>query len=186
MAGVNPRISILGLYNWDDSIFDGLSLPAGLDKNIVIRNLMIELSELQVLYPNPDFMKEAISLWSYTKQQQWQKLYDAMHEEYNPLWNKEAYYTDKETRDLHGSGESESINKVSAYNSEDFVDSAKGNTKGSSSDTGTITRERSEHGNIGVTTSQEMMRQEVDLWRDLNMTNIIVNDFKQRFCIMVY
>lgn len=186
MAGVNPRISILGLYNWDDSIFDGLSLPAGLDKNIVIRNLMIELSELQVIYPDPDFMKEAIRLWSYTKQDQWKRIYDALQHEYDPLWNKDATYKETETRDLKGTGKSESTNKVAAYNSESFVNAARGNTEGESTDTGTVTRDRREYGNIGVTSSQDLLQQEVDLWSDLNMTNIIVNDFKQRFCIMVY
>ena len=186
MAGTNPRLSILGLYNWDDTIFDGLHLPDGLDHNIVIRNLMLELCELEIIYPDPELMKNAIEMWSYTKQQQWQRIYDALNTDYNPLWNKDGTYTEKETRDLHGSGQSESISKVSAYNADDFVNSSKGNTTGSSSDTGTVTRERRETGNIGLTTSQEMLSQEISLWKDLNMTNIIVNDFKTRFCIMVY
>lgn len=186
MAGVNPRISVIGLYNWDDTLFDGLILPDGLDHDYVVKNLMLELAELQVVYPDPEFMKEAIRLWSYTKQQQWQKLYDALQHDYDPLWNKDATYKETETRDLKGTGKSESTNKVSAYNSESFVNAARGNTEGESTDTGTVTRDRREYGNIGVTSSQDLMQQEVDLWSHLNMAQIIINDFKSRFCIMVY
>ena len=186
MAGVNPRISVIGLYNWDDTLFDGLVLPDGMNHDYVVKNLMLELAELQVIYPDPDFMKEAIRLWSYTKQDQWKRIYDALQHDYDPLWNKDATYKETETRDLHGSGESESVNQVSAYNSEKFVNSAKGNTTGSSSDTGTVTRDRREYGNIGVTSSQDLLQQEVSLWSHMNMTNIIINDFKSRFCIMVY
>lgn len=41
------------------------------------------------------------------------------------------------------------------------------------------------HGNIGVTTTQEMIEQErrIDLF---NIYNIIIEDFKMRFCILVY
>lgn len=186
MAGVNPRISVIGLYNWDDTLFDGLILPDGLDHDYVVKNLMLELAELQVVYPDPEFMKEAIRLWSYTKRQQWQKLYDALQHDYDPLWNKDATYKETETRNLKGTGKSESTNKVSAYNSESFVNSARGNTEGESTDTGTVTRDRREYGNIGVTSSQDLMQQEVDLWSHLNMAQIIINDFKSRFCIMVY
>lgn len=186
MAGVNPRLSVIGLYNWDDTIFDNMQLPVGLDHDLTVKNIMMELAELQVIYPRPEFMKQAIELWSQTKIQQWQKIYNAMATSYNPLWNKDAHYLETETRDLTAEGESENINRVSAFNSEDFENAAKANTTGKSTDTGTVTRERQEYGNIGVTTSQQMLREEVDLWNDLNMVNIIVNDFKNRFCIMVY
>lgn len=186
MAGINPMLSVIGLYNWDDTMFDGLTVPDGMDHDNVVKNLLMDLAELQVIYPDPDFMKMAIKEWSASMQLQWKKLYDAMHIEYNPLWNKDGLYNEKETRDLHGVGSSESVGKVSAYNNEDFVNQQKSNTSGQTADTGTITRERRETGNIGLTTSQEMLTQEVNLWSNLNMTKIIINDFKKRFCIMVY
>ena len=42
------------------------------------------------------------------------------------------------------------------------------------------------HGNIGVTTSAAMVREEVELRRKLSMVDIIVNDFKNRFVLLVY
>lgn len=42
------------------------------------------------------------------------------------------------------------------------------------------------HGNIGVTTSQQMLQSEVDLRTNTNIYDIITEEFKNRFCIMVY
>lgn len=42
------------------------------------------------------------------------------------------------------------------------------------------------HGNIGVTTSQQMLKSEIDLVPQLNIINYIVHSFKMRFCILVY
>ena len=42
------------------------------------------------------------------------------------------------------------------------------------------------HGNIGVTTSQQMLEQELEVAPKLNITNYIVDSFKKRFCLLVY
>lgn len=42
------------------------------------------------------------------------------------------------------------------------------------------------HGNIGVTTSQQMLQSELELAPKINTINYIVNSFKMRFCILVY
>ena len=41
-------------------------------------------------------------------------------------------------------------------------------------------------GNIGVTTSQQMLEQELEVAPKLNITNYIVDSFKNRFCLLVY
>ena len=186
MSGTNPMLSVIGLYNWDNNLFAKMWVPQQLNKPVLINNLLMELGELQVIYPDPDFMKTAIEQWSFTKVLQWQRIFDAMQKNYDPLYNKDAHYEETETRDLHSTGGSESVGQVSAYNADDFVNREKGTAEAESADTGTITRERREYGNIGITTSQQMLREEVELWNELNMMNIIISDFKYRFCVMVY
>jgi len=51
---------------------------------------------------------------------------------------------------------------------------------------GTITRENHTTGNIGVTTSQQMIEQELEITAKLNVIEMIVNSFKNRFCLLVY
>ena len=51
---------------------------------------------------------------------------------------------------------------------------------------GTITRNNHTTGNIGVTTSQQMIEQELEVSAKLNVIEMIVNSFKNRFCLLVY
>lgn len=51
---------------------------------------------------------------------------------------------------------------------------------------GDITRNNHTSGNIGVTTSQQMLEQEIEVSAKLNVIKMIVDSFKDRFCILVY
>ena len=51
---------------------------------------------------------------------------------------------------------------------------------------GTDEKESHISGNIGVTTSQQMLQQEIDISPALNVMRIIVDSFRQRFCLLVY
>jgi acyl transferase domain-containing protein len=57
---------------------------------------------------------------------------------------------------------------------------------GSEDTTGTVEHVGRVHGNIGVTTSQQMLQSELDLVPQLNIINYIISSFKSRFCILVY
>lgn len=56
-----------------------------------------------------------------------------------------------------------------------------------STDTGTVNHDFNMHseGNIGVTTTQQMIEQEREI-RKFNIYDYIINEFKTRFCILVY
>lgn len=41
-------------------------------------------------------------------------------------------------------------------------------------------------GNIGVTTTQKMMTEELEFWNQYNLYDIIIREFKKHFCIMLY
>lgn len=51
---------------------------------------------------------------------------------------------------------------------------------------GDITRNNQTSGNIGVTTSQQMLEQEIEVSAKLNVIKMIVDSFKERFCLLVY
>lgn len=175
-------LSVMGLYQYDPTIFDDMQLPVGVDRDILINNILTECAELEVIISNADIFKQVLSFWSQKNVQPWQKMYDAQMAEYNPLWNKDGTYQETETRDLHSTGES--TGKVSAFNSSDFQNASKNNASGS--DTGTVTRERREFGNIGVTTSTFMLTEEMEFRSKYNIYDLIIEDFKSRFCILVY
>ena len=96
----SDTMSILGLYNYDNTIFDLLTLPEEMNKQILIKNICAELADMELLYPNPEVMKDLIGVWSVSSQYEWEKLYESMLLEYNPLDN----YDRTETRTLSSQG----------------------------------------------------------------------------------
>ena len=160
-------LSIMGMYEYDDSLFDGLDVPTYTDKNNVvhvvdktkvIQSILLNCAELEIIYPNFDTMKLAIGVWSDAEQDTWRKMYATVMMEYNPLWNVDADIVN--------------IGSVMGFNEDDnWSDAAK------------ETQRRT--GNIGVTASQDLIQKERDI-ADFSIIRFITESFKKRFCIMVY
>lgn len=85
------HLSVLGLYNWDESIFDNLMLPEGIELSTVVENLLVELAELEILYTDPDVLKMLIGVWSRKQCAVWERLYSTTQYEYNPIENYNRY-----------------------------------------------------------------------------------------------
>lgn len=253
----NATLTILGLWQYDHTVLDGLQVPQGISKETVSDNLLMECAELEAVYPDPAFMKQAVTSWSAMMAPIWQELYDTTQYEYNPIWNKDGTITETVTRGLETTGRmtrdrdltdttarnlgttdtttrdldttdngtitgtSEEINQTKGFNSTTWADSTKksGTTSSTTAATGsedetvsktgsenetinktgsddetvnqtgaedeTTTLSRRETGNIGVTTTQQMIREQREIV-ELNMVKRIIDDFKMRFCILVY
>lgn len=288
---MRSTLSVLGLYSYDNTVFSGLKLPACLepDRDTIVNNILLECAELEVLYPDPGFFKNALMFWSETRQYTWEELWKTMHYKYNPIWNKDGTITetrsgtntldinsketndsdikDIETRNLNNietnntsntqsrqsSGNASSVDEnehtgsgSSGGNTDNFVTGFNSNTPvkdrqeasvsstqqsdntknvGSTAtaetetikndntgsvnrqDAGTIVHsnvggenatknqnelgtstdslERVEQGNIGVTSTQSLIKEQREVVL-FNVVTFIINDFKKRFCIMLY
>ena len=92
------RMTLIGLYNNDATLFDGLVLPTGYDLATFRDSLLLAHGEKCVLYQNPDFMKNAIALWGAKWSEELERIYNALTAEYNPLHNydRNEEYTDNE------------------------------------------------------------------------------------------
>lgn len=234
-------LDLIGMYNYDPTVLDGLVYPAGLDPETLKDNILMESAEQELIYSNIDFMKQAIASWSYKQLHVWQELYDTTQYEYNPIWNKDGTveetitrdlkatedftdthnlqdkntrnYEDKETRDLKGSNDVTLTDSVYGFNSsteapanksvtdQDTTDTGTDtiNHTGTdtvdhtgtfkkdrdTTDTGTITTTRTEQGNIGVTSTQSMIKEQREVVM-LNLYDVITQDFIERFCLKVY
>lgn len=234
-------LSLLGLYNWDDTIFSGMVYPDGFsndDKGIFINNVLMECAELEVLYSNLDFLKFAIEKWSAKEVLIWQRVYDASQLEYNPIENynrtesttirnsgsmthsgkdsNQASGNDTDTTtgydSIVGSGTDTDTKSRTSFDNNTYaavekVEMAKGSTQTNNHNTTlTHTNGRKDEmtyghiitdttgrtitgnisGNIGVTTSQQMIEQELELAPKLNVINMMIESFKNRFCLLVY
>lgn len=187
---IRSTLSILGLYNWDSDIFHYLEVPDGMDKDIVISDILSECSELEIIYPDPDIVKALIKNWVKAELHIWTRLYNDTKVEYNPIWNVDANEKEIIERELDTSGSSngQSIDQVAGYNSEEWRNSGKsnGNSEAQGKEKEIITNTKIRGGNIGVTKSSELLRDDWEVWQGLNAYEVIVKSFKNRFCIEVY
>lgn len=206
---ISATMSLWGLWKYDNTVLDSLQLPAALDPDTVKNNLLMETASLEILYPDPDFLKQAIGIWSEKQLPVWQQLYDTTQYEYDPIANYDRKEHVVETTEgsttgsssgessSTSSGSSSTTSKKTAYNSNAFADSGKTESEGqqtdSSSDSAETSQERSDsrtldstvRGNIGVTTTQQMIQSQRDVVQ-FNVIDHIIHDFITRFCVMVY
>lgn len=266
---MSATLSIRGLYIMNESLFTEMTMPDGMtvaDRDIIVDNILNEFAELEVIYPDPVFMQDAIGKWSHKEVGTWARIYRASIADYNPIenYNRTETYTETGSNSEHLSGsdseahtgtdtekhsgsDTSTTNSLSSitgldsdtdsgtdtittnragFDSNQLVTtgtdstqhghvltksiSESTNERGSASvshgknigfqhgetvttnygrtNTGnnTISRSGNVSGNIGVTTSQQMLEQELIVSAKLNVYNYIMESFKNRFCLEVY
>lgn len=153
-------ISALGFYQYDNTLFDGLVVPGGIDKQLVIDQILMDTANLSLVYTDTNFMKHAISMWARQELPIWEKLYNAFKEDFNPLWNVDENTTetrtiqreDKGTSDRTtnstsnetSAGTNESVESVKGFNNDNWAEHTKINGKNNDKTNGTLSGD--EHG----------------------------------------
>lgn len=193
-------LSILGLYNYDNSIFDLFVVPDGMNKELIINNILLECAEMEIIYPEPDIMKNAIGLWSNKQLESWERMYKAMQLEYDPIYNYDRFEewldsnqsTAQSNSNTTANRNGTTKHQVNAFNS-GITDSNSDTITNNDKDTTTTDSNNSNigthsghlYGNIGVTTSQDMVLSEVNVSKFI-VQDYIIEQFKERFCLLVY
>lgn len=184
-------ISILGLYNWDPTLFDQMAVPSytneegetfTLDRDILVDSILMELGEMETLFPDPDKMKEIIAIWSSRREPSWSRMYRVLIEDYDPFVNikRDEVREIVQDRNLKGTYQG----KVNAWNTDSSVDRDSSNT----TDTGQVKTTEHYHleGDSAITDAQDVMKKEIEVRKMFNIYDIIIEEFKRRFCLMVY
>lgn len=149
--------------------------------------------ELPCIYRNPDELKKWVRIWFFKNLPVWKKLVKTTHYEYDPIANYDRKETVTDTSTIRSSGtnnsENNSIERVSAFNSDSMTDKQSGTFNGTTS--GNMDVEKTDSrtveikGNIGVMTTQDMIKQEREISK-FDVCYYVAEQFKERFCIMVY
>lgn len=167
--------------------------------NKIISNLYNNILEH---YPNDDPLVKLSKIIESRYKDKWIRVYNALVEEqYKPLENYSM--VEVETPDL----QDHRVTKVDqdltnetdlndyGFNSQDPVPTSKNTNRltGSGDDNKTDetidhtgTRELTRSGNIGVTTSQQMLESEIKLRAFYNMIDILFNDVDKVLCLSIY
>ena len=199
------KITLIGCQayykNMNGDLFEHLLLPEGLNKDTLTGNILLRGSDFETLYTNPIFLHDAIQIWSNVHYATFERWIKALSIEYNPLENYDRMEDWTDERETTGTGESTSTgtsgstaeNKRSAFDSSTYQPNEEDTISGTATDTTTnetsgtddATHSGRIHGNIGVTTSQQMLTQELDIgyW---NVYEKITEMFLRDFTIPVY
>ena len=234
------KITLIGIENFlnpDRSVFDKMEMPEGVDRDVLIGAIILRCQEFELLYSDPDFLIDAVNIWSRKNYWTFEKWSKAINIKYDPLYNydRTEEWTDThegdysktgsgnssgntgttndltETHDLATTNDVTNTHSEKAFNDSSYVGTTQDVTDQDGTDTGTITNTgtvtgnysnfdsnnesgddnfENKHkgrmyGNIGVTTSQQMLQSELDIAR-WNMYEHIADLFASEFCIMVY
>lgn len=247
----SAKITLSSFYTWfntaspADDLFKNMELPAGIDKDTLVADILMRGGEFEVMYSDPYFMQSLIGPWSKKWYRTFEKWVKALAIDYNPLenydrmeeWEDENKGTLTNTR-THNNQDKRTLNtkdkttynsvdtttidgtttnteEVSAYDSSSYQPSKQVTTDEDTTNTlnhtghddlertGTDTMDYSGtikddggssdnskhkgriHGNIGVTTSQQMLESELDLAK-WNLYEHISDIFLSDFVIPIY
>lgn len=234
----HATLTMIGLYRYDPTIFDEMTLPTGIDKDLAINSILMRCGEQEVVYPDPNFLKSAIGVWSdkhYFTFDKWKK---ALDEEFNPLYNYDRHEEYTDNRVVNENEKNQNVNSelgsdkrksdsvsngstsnsstqndnTSAFDStgyqpkEQTINNGNGTTNDltqseSESQTATNATMQSDknrnmgevmrhdahlYGNIGVTTSVQMLKEYVGFYKDFNLYEQIAGLFADDFVIGIF
>ena len=192
------KLTILGLHQYTDgAIWDYLTLPEEMDKEVVIAEIIRQTKDFSTIYTDAELLKEAIGAWSKKWFHNFDRWWKAYNFDYEALYNLdvEATYTDDgyDNRTIHNTnkGKSTSITSKTSYNSDDYKGVVKEELLPDLDNHGTDNldkhnvRTEIRRGNQGVTMSQELLQAELNVWRN-NIYQMIGECFAAEFCICIY
>ena len=202
------KVTLIGLENFlnmnDMSIFDFLKLPEKIDKVTIENSILMDLGEYEPLWGDPLFFRNMVGVWSEKWARTFLKWIEAFAIDYNPLENydrqEEGTEEEKATNTLNGTitgnTKDNGTNQQdgSAYNDTGFEPSNKNTISTSTDSTSTSNSTNNDtrsnkrtgraHGNIGVTTSQQMLEAELDVAK-FSIYQHIVDMFAKEFCLLI-
>lgn len=116
------KLSVNGLYEYDNTIFANFALPTvwtaerlgipanqyvdaetvqflTINRETLFNRIRLDSLPFSCVYASADVLKAAIGMWSESQLPRWQALYNTLFYKFNPLWNKDATFTETHTTD---------------------------------------------------------------------------------------
>lgn len=193
--------SLIGLYNYRTDIFDDITLYEKIDKTQTINRILSYAGEFELLHANPDFLKYQINLWFTTNMYRFKTLAETMFFVYNPIENyarteevsRETSRNSNGTISGNSTGTGTNEKQIAGFDNNKYVNSeyvengekTNSNSASNSEETENEHYELRNHGNIGVTTTQQMIEQERKI-ANFNIYDYIAVEFANEFCIQIY
>lgn len=188
-------LTLTELLTIDSELFSGASYPdfewskvntnRPLTREEFFDYLVAEAGHFETYYPDPAGFKKHFNLWTNKHCGRWAELFRTTQFEYDPISNYNRREEWSDVADHKSTTTSNVTEKVAAYDTDEMT--PRNNSGGTASGSGTQTSKRTGRlsGNIGVTTTQEMIGAEREVLM-FDVFDTIVQEYKKRFCILVY
>ena len=217
---MSALLTLSAMYSYKSDLFDNLVLPTppidpsaiGLEvgqlrtawtinKEDLIDFICLRTMGMSLCYPDGDFMKNAIGVWSRAHIHEWQRLFDTLFYKYNPLWNKDGKITESGQDDTSSDNSATSNGTNTDYthgydggtvHTDDglawsHASKNKGNTTGEAHSIGSVEYSHTtvEQGNIGVTKTSELISEERKIAL-FSIDEYLADEFMKQFCLMLW
>ena len=175
---------ILAILDWDPTVFNDMTLPVDenddpvVDLQDVVDHIIMKYGNAPLFCPDPAVIKYYITSWSKRRVPIWERFYKAISTEYDPLEN----YNRIEKFTTEFSPTTAYEQHISADNSSTYQPDRKSTSSGKD----TTSVNGNVHGNIGVTTSQQMLASELDIVPRLDLIDFIADEWHEEFNLMMY
>lgn len=144
---MRATMSILGLLNFDNDLFEDMVVPETIDKEKLVDNIVEECAELELLFPSALTMKAILPRWSARRLPVWNRISEALTAEYNLLHNYDRTETWTDSRE--GSRTSSGTRNVNRdgdnVHAETVTGTEQRTTTTSGTDDSTVTRSGTEN-----------------------------------------
>lgn len=198
------KMTLIGMEKYmnkmNDSIFAYMSMPDFINTEVLEKNILLRSGEFEVLYSDPDFLKELIGMWS-TKYRwtidHWISALENV-DNFNPLenydrteeWNTDT--TSENTSSSNSSNDSTSTDSVTAYDSNNLQTASQNHTVDTNTASANLDASANEkrtgraHGNIGVTSLSQLFVEYQKNTATWNIYEKITDIFLAEFIIPVF
>ena len=211
--GTKLHLTLGGIYNYDNTLFDDIVIPDNVDKEVLITEILRQSAGNESRYQSPKLLKRMIENFFKTNEWKFSELWKTTEYEYDPLVNydleisetREREENNDRTRSVKSTGnstdrsEGKSEDSVSAYNVSSYspkskTDSNGTNTNNSSSSgteteknagDGTETITRHEKGDNSARSTQYMIKEQRDIV-NFNWYQIVADEFENDLTIPLY
>ena len=186
----------------DHTLFNDIVLPTGTyyqtnpdgsqelktitpDKEILINSIFDEVAEYEPLTIDVDVMKMKINNFFLKYQKSFERLIAINLISYSPIENTDKYESRINEVNRVSAANDDLIHNVSAFNSSQLEVSNQDLTTSKQTVSDNATDTVHSHGNIGVTTNQQMLTAEIDFWSSFSFYKIVADKFMFELCIPV-
>ena len=211
--GTKLHLTLGGIYNYDNTLFDDIVIPDNADKEVLITEILRQSAGNESRYQSPKLLKQMIENFFKTNEWKFSELWKTTEYEYDPLVNydleisetREREENNNLTRSVESTGNnkvksSDTIeNSVSAYNVSGYSPKDKTETAGTNENTaknrgtetenkkgdGTETVTRHEKGDNSARSTQYMIKEQRDIV-NFSWYQIVANAFEDELTLPLY